>query len=359
MGLGRERFRWGSGGLRGVGVGDGGPGVRAERGSGRGSRAPLTGRRQERVAELEREIGEAEAEMARCLREYPALLRLRMALAAEIAAYRYAGLGGGRGGTGRVGRARGSARACLLQGDAGGRRAAPGLPGPAVTGPPTPLPAPTPRGSRSPRDTPVVWVVGTPHHPATLWILEPWSSRPLRAMGTPGFPGSSGCPGSPTPPPRSPGPPRRAAPAGPTLSPASPEQQRGGGARPARSTSIKSRGITGSQPVCGGWGAVTPGRILHRGHLLCFGVCGSGGESGWRGCVPWGLPGCRVSGLSCLAAAPRPWAGHRTGMQSGAHGGDSATDTCGGELNPPSGGEWSMNPLHRGHGLPWDWCSWG
>ncbi|KAM6401377.1 neurofilament light polypeptide-like isoform 1-T2 [Pluvialis apricaria] len=43
---------------------------------------------QERVAELEREIGEAEAEMARCLREYPALLRLRMALEAEIAAYR-------------------------------------------------------------------------------------------------------------------------------------------------------------------------------------------------------------------------------------------------------------------------------
>ncbi|XP_064007381.1 alpha-internexin-like isoform X1 [Pogoniulus pusillus] len=43
---------------------------------------------QERVTELEREIGEAEAEMARCLREYPALLRLRMALEAEIAAYR-------------------------------------------------------------------------------------------------------------------------------------------------------------------------------------------------------------------------------------------------------------------------------
>ncbi|NXN14465.1 NFM protein, partial [Indicator maculatus] len=50
--------------------------------------AELTARRQERVAELEREIGEAEAEMARCLREYPALLRLRMALEAEIAAYR-------------------------------------------------------------------------------------------------------------------------------------------------------------------------------------------------------------------------------------------------------------------------------
>lgn len=42
------------------------------------------------MAELEREIGAAEAEMARCLREYPALLRLRMALEAEIAAYRYA-----------------------------------------------------------------------------------------------------------------------------------------------------------------------------------------------------------------------------------------------------------------------------
>ncbi|XP_033920655.1 alpha-internexin-like [Melopsittacus undulatus] len=43
---------------------------------------------QERVAELEREISEAEAEMLRCLREFPALLRLRMALEAEIAAYR-------------------------------------------------------------------------------------------------------------------------------------------------------------------------------------------------------------------------------------------------------------------------------
>ncbi|XP_030306788.1 T-cell leukemia homeobox protein 2 [Calypte anna] len=42
----------------------------------------------ERVAELEREICAAEAEMCRCLREYPALLRLRMALEAEIAAYR-------------------------------------------------------------------------------------------------------------------------------------------------------------------------------------------------------------------------------------------------------------------------------
>ncbi|NWH99038.1 NFM protein, partial [Tichodroma muraria] len=53
---------------------------------------------QERVAELEREIGAAEAEMARCLREYPALLRLRMALEAEIAAYRYArGARGARG----------------------------------------------------------------------------------------------------------------------------------------------------------------------------------------------------------------------------------------------------------------------
>ncbi|NXE92775.1 NFM protein, partial [Menura novaehollandiae] len=56
---------------------------------------------QERVAELEREIGAAEAEMARCLREYPALLRLRMALEAEIAAYRYArgarGVRGARG----------------------------------------------------------------------------------------------------------------------------------------------------------------------------------------------------------------------------------------------------------------------
>ncbi|NXD87730.1 VIM1 protein, partial [Halcyon senegalensis] len=61
-----------------------GRGLRA----GQGSRARLTARRQERVAELEREIGEAEAEMARCLREYPALLRLRMALEAEIAAYR-------------------------------------------------------------------------------------------------------------------------------------------------------------------------------------------------------------------------------------------------------------------------------
>lgn len=75
-----------------------GRGIRA----GQGSRARLTARRQERVAELEREIGEAEAEMARCLREYPALLRLRMALEAEIAAYRYAG-GAGVGGCGTGG----------------------------------------------------------------------------------------------------------------------------------------------------------------------------------------------------------------------------------------------------------------
>ncbi|XP_014731663.1 PREDICTED: alpha-internexin-like [Sturnus vulgaris] len=59
---------------------------------------------QERVAELEREIGAAEAEMARCLREYPALLRLRMALEAEIAAYRYAR--GARGAQGARGLAR-------------------------------------------------------------------------------------------------------------------------------------------------------------------------------------------------------------------------------------------------------------
>lgn len=59
--------------------------------SGRGSPALLMAPVQERVAELEREISEAEAEMLRCLREYPALLRLRMALEAEIAAYRYAG----------------------------------------------------------------------------------------------------------------------------------------------------------------------------------------------------------------------------------------------------------------------------
>ncbi|NXQ59953.1 NFM protein, partial [Anthoscopus minutus] len=59
---------------------------------------------QERVAELEREIGAAEAEMARCLREYPALLRLRMALEAEIAAYRYAR--GARGAPGARGLAR-------------------------------------------------------------------------------------------------------------------------------------------------------------------------------------------------------------------------------------------------------------
>lgn len=52
------------------------------------------------MAELEREIGAAEAEMARCLREYPALLRLRMALEAEIAAYRYAGGAAGRAGRG-------------------------------------------------------------------------------------------------------------------------------------------------------------------------------------------------------------------------------------------------------------------
>lgn len=79
-------------------------GGRCVRGSCRGSRGSLRGPAaadgpaQERVAELEREIGAAEAEMARCLREYPALLRLRMALEAEIAAYRYArGARGARG----------------------------------------------------------------------------------------------------------------------------------------------------------------------------------------------------------------------------------------------------------------------
>ncbi|NWY12865.1 VIM1 protein, partial [Aphelocoma coerulescens] len=120
---GRPRCRWGGGGeavlraraeaagyrrllraraaeveaLRGaVGAGGcraGGPCVRGScRGSRRSPRGPAAadGPAQERVAELEREIGAAEAEMARCLREYPALLRLRMALEAEIAAYRYA-----------------------------------------------------------------------------------------------------------------------------------------------------------------------------------------------------------------------------------------------------------------------------
>ncbi|NWZ87442.1 VIM1 protein, partial [Poecile atricapillus] len=77
--------------------------VRGSRGSPRGPGA-ADGPAQERVAELEREIGAAEAEMARCLREYPALLRLRMALEAEIAAYRYA-----RGARGAR-RARGLAR---------------------------------------------------------------------------------------------------------------------------------------------------------------------------------------------------------------------------------------------------------
>ncbi|NWW34138.1 NFM protein, partial [Panurus biarmicus] len=76
---------------------------RGSRGSPRGPGA-ADGPTQERVAELEREIGAAEAEMARCLREYPALLRLRMALEAEIAAYRYAR--GARGARGTRGLAR-------------------------------------------------------------------------------------------------------------------------------------------------------------------------------------------------------------------------------------------------------------
>lgn len=56
---------------------------------------------------------------------------------------------GTRGGAGGAGGVRGSARACLLQGDAGGRRAAPGLPGPAVTGPLAPLWDPVPPGPQN------------------------------------------------------------------------------------------------------------------------------------------------------------------------------------------------------------------
>lgn len=106
-------------------------------GEGRGSRDPgrgpgvaLTARPQERVAELERQIGEAEQEMARCLREYPALLRLRMALDAEIAAYRYGE--GARVGAGDAAVA-GLSGTPFLQGDAGRGGAAPGCRGTAVT----------------------------------------------------------------------------------------------------------------------------------------------------------------------------------------------------------------------------------
>lgn len=246
--------------------------------------------------------------MARCLREYPALLRLRMALEAEIAAYRYAGGAGGAGG------ARGSARACLLQGDAGGRRAAPGLSGPAMTGPQVPLrdpalPGPAgpraraprpqtsaPRGPQSPRS-----LVPRDLRPRTLWTpLDSWSPGPSVPLchGPPGLLGPPATRAPQTPALGGPSPPGGQRPRGRTLSPASPEQQRGWGPGPRGSTSIKPRGITRSRPVCGG-GAASPSRTLRRGHPTV--LSGSAAEPGDTGQLHGGLGARAVSCGGCLA----------------------------------------------------------
>uniref|UniRef100_A0A8C3PRG7 IF rod domain-containing protein n=1 Tax=Calidris pygmaea TaxID=425635 RepID=A0A8C3PRG7_9CHAR len=277
---------------------------------------------QERVAELEREIGEAEAEMARCLREYPALLRLRMALEAEIAAYRYAGAGrGGGGGSGGAGGARGSARACLLQGDAGGRRAASGLSGPAVTGHSAllrdlPLPGPArprvwaprprtsaPRGPLSPYSpAPPDLCPRTPRprDPRTVWTppdsRSPGPSVPL-CYGPPRTPGTPGSPGSPDPRPGSPRPPRRAALTGPhTLTSLS------GAAAGLWSRPQPAQKHLNKAP----WHYPEPARLwwwgsVHwRGPVAVWGSAAEPGpaaipwETGCRGRVPWGLPGCWV-----------------------------------------------------------------
>lgn len=301
--------------------------------------------------------------MARCLREYPALLRLRMALEAEIAAYRYAGRGaGGAGG------ARGSARACLLQGDAGGRRAALGLPGPAVTGPPAPLrdPAPgpptsAPRGPLSPRSPAprdlCPWMPG-PWDPRTLWTpLDSWSPGPsCPPVPWPPQPGLLGPPATrapQTPAPGGPGPPGGQRPRGRTLSPASLEQQRGWGPGPGpcRSTSIKPRGITRSRPVCGG-GAASPGRALLGGTPLHSRGLRQSRGAGWlRGSLDAGA----ISLPPGRSPLPPGWEPH----------GDAEWGTMWGldhghvveglvphwELSLPSAGGWSLSPP-TGHVLP-------
>lgn len=255
--------------------------------------------------------------MARCLREYPALLRLRMALEAEIAAYRYAGGAGGAGG------ARGSARGSLLQGDAGGRGAAPGLPGPAVTGPQTPEFC----ASRSP-EPPLTCTSGPPPPgspgrgtPGPSGLLEPWSSCPP-VPWAPRAPGPPGCPGSPAPRPGRPWPPRRAAPAGPHTLTSLSRAAAGLGARPMRKHLNKAPWHH-PEPAGLWWRGSVPRPGPAPGHPAAF--LGSVAEPGHR-VAPWqpragavSHRGCGIWAPTCLAAAPRPWAGHPTAMWIGAH----------------------------------------